>query len=87
MEVQKERLDRQAKTLCFFSLLGLDLLIALFLSLLGLETQNQLNCYKIREFSLKYSAEFYFSLACRLVLSFGIEDEDASPCRIEDAVL
>jgi hypothetical protein len=36
MEVQKERLDRQAKTLCF-SLLGLDLLVALFLSLLGLD--------------------------------------------------
>jgi hypothetical protein len=30
---------------------------------------------------------FIFILACGLVLSFGVEDEDASPCRIEDAVL
>jgi uncharacterized membrane protein len=30
---------------------------------------------------------FIFLLACGLVLFFGVEDEDASPCRIEDAVL
>jgi hypothetical protein len=48
---------------------------------------NQLNCYKIREFSLKYSAEFFFLLACGLVLSFWVEDEDASYCRIKYVAL
>jgi hypothetical protein len=48
---------------------------------------NQLNYYQIREFSLKYFAEFYLSLTCGLVLSFWVEDEDAFPCRIKGAAL
>jgi hypothetical protein len=31
---------------------------------------NQLNCYKIREFSLKYSAEFYLSFSLRACFIF-----------------
>jgi hypothetical protein len=50
--------------------------------------QNPLNYYQTREFSFKYSAAFYLSFSLAgLFLSFLVEDEDTSPCRIKDVFL
>jgi hypothetical protein len=82
------------------SLLGLDLLSLLEVGLLSLQvflfykkacllskTQSiELLSYQ-RIFSQILYGVLSFFLAYWLVLSFWVEDEDASPCRIKDAAL